>query len=423
MNKKKIILDYSAFLFAIALPISTKLGNIALGLFLFFAIFNINDSGSSSNTKKSILWYSSAVFFVAYFIGFIISGDLSVGLNQFGKKVFYLLTPFVLCFLSKNKLESVLEYSLKGLVIGCILCSVFLITNNFYQYYLTRPLFYIDKSIFNFYYTGYNFTKILDIHPTYLGSYFVLALAYSLNAIFKKINITNAICIFIITSLYLITILFINARIIYITTFIVIIFFLIQFGYVLLKRRKNKLFISLISIFILLLLGGSAILKNTFIAQRVSKELVWELSSKPGTEYSFDLKGDSRLSRWQAAISVIKKNPLSGYGLHTEKDVLVNEYDTRGMIHSVKFRYDAHNQFLSFFIQFGLAGLVLFFYFISNFSFAISSQKSIYIIFCVMILSICLVENYLNMNAGILFVAYFGNLFMILYKKESTSNF
>ncbi len=416
MIKKEKLLHCSAFLFTLALPLSTKIGNLALGLFLILALLNTR---SDSKYELRIIKYSTAIFFIAFLSGFMVLGDVSVGINQLGKKIFYLITPIIVCFLSKENIDRTIKYSLKGLFYGCLACSIILVFHNFYEYYLTRPFFYLDKDIFNFYYTSYNFTRILKIHPTYLGSYFVLALVYLLNILFiQKKHYKTAILILTLIF-YTFTIVFLNARIIYGLTFLVFVFFFIRSARILYRKSKFLSF-SLPLLFIAMVVIGYNALNKTYVASRLTEELKWELSNEVGTEYSYNRKGDSRFARWKSGISVIKKKPILGHGLHSEKGVLVKEYKINGMQASIVNRYDSHNQFISFFIQFGLIGLVIIVYFISNFYFAFKTKNVIYFALIFIIFSICLVENYLNMNAGVLFVAFFSSVFLAQEKNSKS---
>ena len=61
----------------------------------------------------------------------------------------------------------------------------------------------------------------------------------------------------------------------------------------------------------------------------------------------------------------------------------------------------------------GIIGLLILFYYLFNSLFLFYRFKKImYFLFFVSILGMCLIEDYLNNNAAITFLAFFGNLFL-----------
>ena len=83
------------------------------------------------------------------------------------------------------------------------------------------------------------------------------------------------------------------------------------------------------------------------------------------------------------------------------------------MLISAANRYDAHNLFLGYAIETGIIGLLILFYYLFNSLFLFYRFKKImYFLFFVSILGMCLIEDYLNNNAAITFLAFFGNLFL-----------
>lgn len=402
---------YSTFLFAVIIQFSTKLGNILLILVFLFCCLSFSRDDFTLE-KKVLLVKSTAVFFILYFLGGIVSKDFSITFNQIGKKIPYLFSPLFILIITKKNRVIMKAFFLKGLVIGSVFSSIVLIINNFYEYYLTRPFLYLDFQIFNFYYTNYNYTNFFDIHPVYLGSYYLLSLCFLL---FTKFNqrILPAIGVVII----LISIVFINSRIIFFLTFCV---FIIAFYK---KYSSFKYMLVLISCFVLLFLSvfNLSSFKKTHIYRKVVKELKWDLTDQVNTEYGDNFKGDSRFSRWKVAFQLVKKSPLVGYGLGSEKKVLTNGYKNNNLMKSYSFKYDSHNQFLSFCLQFGLIGfLTLVYFFISNFYNSIVLKDDLYFVLFLITFSICLFENYLNNNAGIIYVSFVSSLFLLCHDNINT---
>ncbi|MBL0014712.1 MAG: O-antigen ligase family protein [Flavobacterium sp.] len=149
--------------------------------------------------------------------------------------------------------------------------------------------------------------------------------------------------------------------------------------------------------------------------------MVWDLTSNKNSAYNGKFKDDSRLVRWATISKTILERPCFGYGSAMEKKVLKRNFLKNGLVISSQNNYDSHNQYLSFSIEFGLLGLLVFlFYLAMNLNLAIHSKNFVPIIFCFTIISVSFFENIFKNNAGIIFITFFSNLF--LYRNVDEKN-
>ena len=154
-------------------------------------------------------------------------------------------------------------------------------------------------------------------------------------------------------------------------------------------------------------------LSDTFIVNRMTNELSWELTEQIGTTYNDKIVADSRIARWDAAFDAISEKPLFGYGTHSEKDVLAHFYKLNGLDSAYHNRYDAHNIYLSYLLEYGIFGLLIFLlWLISNLFLAIKSRNFIYFLLFFMVGVVGCFESYLKNNAAITFVAFFGSVLL-----------
>jgi O-antigen ligase len=412
---KNKLLYNSAFIFGVVLPLSTKLGNIALAIFMAILLFFFKNK---PKTGITIIWFSTIYLFALLLLGLFFSDNISDTINLFGRYATYLLIPFLLLFLDKDQLVYLKKRSLLGLIVGVTIASLVLLTNNFINYYSIRPLFTIDKDLFNYYHTYHCFTEILKIYPTYFGLYAILSLIGSLEFILTNMLKRDKILIGLTIPIQLLTILFLNARIIT----IIVITLLVYYSFVLLKKVyfRSKLFflISIIGMILFSILLFSSV-RKTYMYSRFSQELVWDLTPNINTSYNGKYKADSRIARWEAAFSAIKERPTFGYGSAMEKEILHERFQESGLNFAATNYYDSHNQYLSIAIEFGLIGLSLFlFYLFSNFYFSFQNNDKVSLFFFASLMLVGLFENLFKNNAGIIFITFFSNVFLFSNQKR-----
>jgi O-antigen ligase len=161
-------------------------------------------------------------------------------------------------------------------------------------------------------------------------------------------------------------------------------------------------------------------LEKTYLYNKTVNGTIWELQENVGTYNTNNtLKVDSRWSRWQVAVDLIKQKPFLGYGGGAENEVLLKEFKDREMQSSIDNGYNAHNQFLGFFLRFGvLSVILLFIYFIRNAITAFRYQNLLFLSFLTILFWCFMVENIMDRNMGINYVALFGTLFYAEFLAE-----
>ena len=408
MNYK--ITKFSVFLFAFFLPIKISLSNFFLIIYFTLSLFRI-----IKNKKTAInhaVFYSSILLFIPLLIGCFYTAYFDNALHDIVKKNSFLLIPLFLSFESKDDLQKIYNYAKNGLLLGVIIALLFLLINTIYTFV------FINKedtllNLLNFNYTRHNFTNNIKIHPTYLGLYVLFSLVIITNLLDKnKIKKKVFLPLFLLFTLGVV---FINQRI----NFLLFgLFFLtntfLYLRYQVFKKRYLKFLISTVLIIFLGFLSFKQI-KKTYIYYRFTKELNWEFSENINSFYIKE-KGqvsDPRLARWKGIIKLINKKQIFGYGTGSEKQVLSEMFQSKGMVHSYKKQYDSHNQYLSILVEFGFIGFSFFvFYLISNLYFAIKHNNIEFVSILLILITVSLVENVLSRNNGITFFTFFSTLYL-----------
>jgi len=117
-----------------------------------------------------------------------------------------------------------------------------------------------------------------------------------------------------------------------------------------------------------------------------------------------------RMVYWQAAIGLIRRHPVVGIGTGDVKKAFYDIYEEEHSNLEPQYRNRAHNQFLTFFVSFGVAGFLLFIA-VLLYPFIFSRPGFLFSAFLLIAFLSCLTEDTLETQAGVTFFAFFYGLF------------
>lgn len=217
----------------------------------------------------------------------------------------------------------------------------------------------------------------IGIHPPYWGFFINLSLIAIINE--KQIRKSSKLFFCFFSFLFL---LFLSSRIALLVFFGVILIELI-INTQISKRTKLLTFI--------LLLGLGIFIGNQ------SSYLIKKMKNNEGFE--------NRLKLWKASIEAINEHYLFGSSVPEGRLLIKCFYEEENKIE--KENYDPHNQFLSFTINYGIIGLLLFIVFL----FYSESLNSLYIEFLLLIVVSFFTESILNRQMGVILFAFFISFF------------
>lgn len=420
MDKKLVL--YAAALFGIVTPIYTKLGNVALGIFSVLMLIYILKNGKRPPLKWTSIGafiFGTTIFIILLLVvGLLYTDYMSRGVKLIGNYFSYLLIPFVLVLAPYTILTGVKEKATKFFVYGSMISSVTLLGHNFYNYFLAKGKLVIEVDLFGYYYTYHEFASLLNFHPTLLGTYYVFALVI-LNE--TKGWLTQYIK-FGISFILVLCILFLNSRSVYLILALYGIFYFIQRGKLIYARSKGLL-AGLIVLLGVLISVGVILVKDTYIYERMTHQLIWELEENKGTFYDNQHANDSRVSRWEAIYKHAIQKPWIGYGSGSEGEEVLKAYEEGHLQHALEYEYGPHNQYLSFLLEYGLVGLGCFvFYLCYQLRLALLRKDVIYFCLVAAIAISCFFDSVLYLNTNIIFFAFFGNLFTFLSWRSKTTD-
>jgi hypothetical protein len=147
--------------------------------------------------------------------------------------------------------------------------------------------------------------------------------------------------------------------------------------------------------------------------------IIWEINNYLRGENPSGHSVTQRMEFWKAAFAIISRNPWLGVGTGDVRDAFRDEYSTAGSPLSQKWRLFSHNQYLTFTIAFGIAGLL---YFLFSLVYPLRNRHRdfLYVIFWLILVISMVTEDTLETQAGVTFYAFF-NSFLLFGRAQDSS--
>ena len=403
LNKFKEITFVLAVFF---LPVSQKINHWLFGAFLVISItlFFVNKSAYQKAKKQRFYIGLVASLFLIKLFGLYHAIDLDTGLKDVIKAIPFLLYPlailgFDLEYKSFKTLETNIFYAL---VLGCVTTMIICWGNVFLS---LKPDDIPANKFFGWKRSGTHLTKILDIHPPYLGLLLVASIVFLIKELFfitlqKKWKI-----IYIVTTIALGVFLFnITAR-------NALIFLVLSSVAFLIIQKKWKL---------LLIPIGAVILLNIVVINHPSEYYRIKLYDMLGITNNSGLK-DKRVKRLAASYEVFKTSPIIGVGPGNDDILRVEAYKRAKDQIAVKKRFNSHNQLFEYLVGFGLFGAIIFIVVILFFLMYLIKNKEYFylLLFCNLIIAM-FTESTLERALGIQYFSIICSLALLARFKQPT---
>ncbi len=401
-NRTKLYLNLLA-LSLLFLPFRHNISSV-FGIILFLFFF-IDKENTVKEKCKRLLKNKVAILtlsiYLLHLLGLIYTQNFKYASLDLEIKLPLFIIPFVI--FSERKLTSEnLNYVFKFFTIGNLAALLFCIVFAVVRLYLTKistVLFYNEFSRF--------------MHP----SYFSLYIGFNCVFIFNKIAHLNPNDVkyklqllrnLVIASFFIIGTLMLSSKAGILITGITLLFFALK--ELIYKKVILTVFLSFI---LLILIAVISIFKNNIVALSRFEAAQKEITTKTNTVTETNGSSSSRLLIWQSSKSVLVKNLAFGVGTGDIKDELIKQYKKVNFLHGVENENNCHNQYLQFFILFGIGGGVLFlFSLIYPTYISIKNRDTIYLYFIFFIATNMLVESMLETKAGVEFFAIFNAILL-----------
>ena len=332
--------------------------------------------------------------FIITVLAAIYSTDPKGAFNEIGRRAVILVIPILFC-LNPLDLKKYRDNLLLFFALVCTATMLYLYADAL----ATIRHFKLPYSmLFSGYFANHNFSEPIGMHATFFSMQVGLALVFLLWLLLKEKAFYNKLlylaCALILTG----GMVQLSSKSVFIALFLAI---NIAVPYFLLQGVKRRRYIIIATCLSVLMVSG--ILSSAAFRERYVTELAKDLSPAKASESL-----DSRLARWNVAIKLIEKKPVIGYGTGTELALLHDNFFTNRLYSSFLNNLNAHNQYLSFLIKSGIAGLLVYLGMLA-FGFNASFQQKDLLLFTFMLIVTCVSfsENLLDVDKGIFYYAFF----------------
>lgn len=383
---------YLALIIAFCIP----LGRIT-PVFIVLFLLNWLIEGDFKNKFQNIFQNKLSLLFIAFFlmhvIGLAYTANMDAGLFDLQVKLSLFVFPFI--FASRPLPKSQIRNLFWAFIAGGIVCSIIMLSRATYTYFAFSEN--------NFFYQSFSFF----IHPSYLSMYFNLCIAWLLLNRAKKSDTYNRFA----TILSFLVVLFFSFIIILLSSKMgLITMVLLYTGFILyyIVSRKKYAF-GIIGFILFVGLVYSMVRFVPEIRDRVANVFT-AISSESNNQAEAESTA-VRMLIWRASNQIISEHFLFGAGTGDSKDVLMGEYQKRGMTGALEHKLNAHNEYYQVFISLGLIGFVLLILslLIPLYN-AFTSKNAIYILFLLIIILNIIPESMFETQAGVVFYAFFNSL-------------
>lgn len=404
MQKIKFNLFYLINILLISIlvfPPLTTIITILIAIFLFKEKYNLKKTFTSLiNNKYSVLIFILPTLYIMYILGMIYSSNIEYGLKKletkFGMFLYPLLIPLIKQFYNGKYIYQLKKNYINGVIVISIICLIIAIIRFSYELYCREYRIILEE----YPYTNYFFSSYLSLfmHYGYFAMYVNVAII-SLYDLFLKKMINKKHFLFSVFFLSLFVLMLYSKTGIFSMLLIHIIYFL----FIIKKSILNKkiilsIFFTIVTLIVLLF----TLIPHTTDRIKIIKDTLISKKLDPNSTESTQL----RTFAWKASISLIKNNPLLGYGTGDVNDVLLNEYQIKGYFGALKKEMNAHNQFLQTWLSIGILGfIVLLSFFIYCSYIGIKESQIPILIFAIISFIAFLFESFLETQVGVFYIS------------------
>ena len=398
-NTVNKITYYHLLAFLAAFPLDRIYSQVVLISLTLHTLIHSKKESLRSPALKFVL-VPSLIFLVSL-IGIAYSDEKGDAFTQLTRQIPFVLFPVIFVF---NSIE-LSKYYKRLLIFFSLVCTIIIL---FLFFRLLRFIALHElpfTSLFSPDFINHNFSAPIGMHATYFSMYIALCLISCISFLIHT-NLVRE------RFFYAVVILILAAGLIELSSravFIALAICLLVFPFFELNRKKRIKFTVAIVFISGLALAG--ILKIDSLKTRYINDLQRELTEPVVNN---NLQSEPRMARWKCAMELIKKSPITGHGGGTEKKLLKEKYFEKKLYISYINSLDAHNQYLSFLLKAGIIGLLVFLFILFvGFRLALQRKDIFFVTFMILITTVSLSENILDVNKGILFYSFFFPFFIM----------
>jgi O-antigen ligase len=382
---------YLLLVFLVTLPFDRVYSELSLiGLLLHTLLHPATDR------KISFRWagWLVACLYLLMAISALYAPNFSDAGRQLEKQLALLLFPLIVWF-SRLDWDKVRWRLLKGFAFSCLFTVIYLYgcalakiqEEGLSLRALLTPMF-----------LNHAFTAPLDLHATYLAMYVAIALV-----VFIQLAVRGQRFLYGLLSLILL------AAILQLASRAVCVAVLVLLNgiipWLLFRGRARKLAVFVFAS--LSLVAGAVVVANKNLNSRYLVSLKQDVQRVTGQEED----PEPRMVRWGCAWELIRQSPWIGYGAGAEVPKLKERYYAHQLTISYTHDLNAHNQYLSYLLNAGLPGGLLYLGVLVAGGIIAYRRRDVFLSsLLVLVVTVSFSENILDTNKGIFFFSCFFTL-------------
>lgn len=404
--------SYNAWLTILAVSIPFRIP--ATVLLILFAVYNLVFFNQLKFTRRRVFFmFLIAAPFILDLLFLWNNTSIAEGIKHGEKRLSLFLLPFFI--LSQNhRFNTVLILRYYALASTAIL-SLCLV-----RFAIIEPeLFSKYLNGVDLWEMGYAFARSIKMHAPALNmhvAFVVVINFYFFKEALGQIRKTHVIWRLVFFLISVILLLYINTRLAIVNAFFGII--LISLADVRKLKTKGLLKRLFIGVFGFALLSYGFVKIFPYSIEKFSEvtfahlDKIGKLDSLENPEASAYNGLVTRLSIWKTSLDVALEHPVIGVGAADGKQAVINKFEATNQQFLAKYKFPVHNQFLDFWIKFGILGLLVVAVYIGLFAYiGFSSRQILCVFFFVLFLTANLVDDFLIRFDGIVFSALWLSIF------------
>jgi len=398
---KKSFFAISSYLFVGTLPLFLSINTIALWVFVASSLFYLDFKERKQRLwKRRFYLIPFLLLFLLFVISVFISTDTKEAIKDLTRVLTLLILPLIILSHKKEDFNiKNIYYALgAGLLLGMIICWVFVIIS------ITTNATPIRQApyFFEWIYSNWNLVKPLGVHPNYFALLiilFIVAILKSDELKFVRNNKVKMVLLLIPFTLFLFEL---SSRIAFISFVVVLVLSAFQ------KRSLKK-----------------GVLIGMFLIVAILLSLKFDYL---GNKFSGLMNGSGnikieRFQRWDYILKEFKKEDRSFLGVGSgDTEAIYNSAYIEGHFKTALVEnYNAHNQFLEFYISNGVVGLMCFVWILLFFAIK-TKLKGEALTFYVIIVLLSFIESFFSRAQGVFIFSFFMSFFLLMYNDKLIKN-
>ncbi|OFX88799.1 MAG: hypothetical protein A2W99_04840 [Bacteroidetes bacterium GWF2_33_16] len=370
----------------------------AIGLYFLISVLNFNYEKIKIEKYKEVWLILIFVLFNAFSL--LYSENFKEGFSTIQTQLSLIIFP-LLIIIDRNFFYNKRELIIKLFII-ISLFSIFILC---FQFFYSGQFIKIleNKHNANLFDLIRNLKLSNGQHPSYISINYLFSVILVWYSLKKSENKILFLIKLLAISIILVFIFLLNSRAVLISILMVIIYYTLK--YLVEHKTIYKIFTVIILIGCFFLMMNNTRFKYNLLSFKKANTIE---------------QIDPRFSIWRDAFIVWKQKPIFGQGIGDSKDAIMQIHKKRNIEEAIKYKFNAHNQFLETSMQTGLVGLIIL---ILVFSVPLyqSIKKKQELLF--LFLMICIInfmfESMLQRIAGVVFFAFwYSFLWFVFYKEE-----